>query len=105
MIWVLVVFLTLLSGGSSWLTYVTIKKNLALNDQREELVDTIEESLDMLEDIYERIAAAAEVPVLSDEPIIRDLLSDIKRLKNAVLLIASKVVVYGDNGDDNEEDE
>jgi len=104
MIWVLVVFLLLLSAGSSWLTYVTIKKNLVLNDQREELVDTIEESLDMLEDIYERIAAAAEIPVLSDEPIIRDLLSDIKRLKNAVLLIASKVVVYGDNGEE-EEDE
>ena|SRR3990167_7705202 len=104
MIWVLVVFLVLLSGGLSWLTYVTIKKNLALNDQREQLVDTIEESLDMLEDIYERIAAAAEIPVLSDEPIIRDLLSDIKRLKNAVLLIASKVVVYGDNGEE-EEDE
>lgn len=104
MIWVLVVFLTLLSGFLSWLSYVTIKKNLALEDQREALVDTIEESLDMLEDIYVRIAAAAEIPVLSDEPVIRDLLSDIKRLKNAVLLIASKVVVYGDNGD-NEEDE
>jgi hypothetical protein len=104
MIWVALVFFILLSGGLAWLNYKTIKKNLQLEDQREALVDTIEESLDMLSDIYDRIAAAAEIPVLSDEPIIRDLLSDIKRLKNAVLLIASKVVVYGDNGE-NEEDE
>lgn len=100
MIWVLVVFLTLLAGFFGWLSYVTIKKNLHLEDQREELVDTIEESLDMLDECYTRIAHAAEIPVLSDEPVIRDLLSDIKQAKNAVLAIASKVVMYGDDEQD-----
>lgn len=100
MIWILVCLLVLLVVVLSGLTYMTIKKNLILEDQRETLVDIIEESLDELDECFANIARAAEVPVLSDEPIIRDLLADIKRVKNAVLAIASKVVIYGDNEED-----
>ena len=103
MIWVLVAFLVLALAASVWLNVVTVRKNLALNDQREELVDVIEESLDMLDSCYTSIAHNAEIPVLSDEPIIRELLSDIKRAKNAVLAIAGKVVIYGQ--DKREEDD
>lgn len=76
-----------------------IRKNLQLNDQREELVDTIEESLDMLEEVYKRIAKTAELPVAIDDPIVRDLLSDIKGAKHAVLAIANNVVAYGEDED------
>lgn len=100
MIWILIILLFLSTGFFAWLSYVAIKKNLALEDQREALVDQIEESLDMLEDVYVNIARTAEIPVLSDEPIIRDLLSNIKTAKNTMLAIASKVVVYGDNKED-----
>jgi len=104
MIWVLVVLLTLALAGSIWLNVITVRKNLALADQRETLVDTIEESLDILDECYTAIAATAEIPVLSDEPVIRDLVSNIKRAKNAVLAIAGKVVMYGED-DYAEEDE
>jgi hypothetical protein len=95
MVWLLLVVIASLLGGSIWLNVHTIRQNLALADQREALVDTIEESLDTLETVYNSIAHAAEIPVLSDEPIIREVLSDIKRAKNAVLTIAGQVVVYG----------
>ena len=95
MIWFALIVLLLLLAGSAWLNVHTIRKNLELNDQREELVTTIEEALDMLESCYGNIAHAAQLDVLSDEPVIRDLLNDIKRAKNAVMLIASKVVTYG----------
>ena len=104
MIWLALVLLLLLIG-SVWLNVKTIRQNLQLNDQREELVDVIKESLDHLDDIYGNIARAAEIPVLSDEPIIRDLLSDIKRAKNAVLAIAGKVVIYGEDKGSPEGDE
>lgn len=99
MAWFLLALVTLLLGGSAWLNFITIRKNLELSDQREALVDTIEESLDELDDCYSRISRIADNPVYSDEPSIRELVSDIKHVKNAVLAIASKVVVYGEEKD------
>lgn len=105
MIWLLVVVLLLALGGSIWLNVHVIKKNLLLSDQREQLVDQIEDSLDVLDDVYTRLAHNAEIPVLSDEPIIREVLADLKRSKNAVLAIAGKVVTYGEEKDAKEGDE
>jgi hypothetical protein len=96
MLWLIIVFLMLCLAASVWLNVHVVRKNLILADQREELVDTIEVSLDTLDNCYSNIARSAEIPVLSDEPVIREVLSDIKRAKNAVLAIASKVVIYGE---------
>lgn len=95
MIWFALALLVLL-GGSTWLNVITIKRNLVLSDQHEMLVDQIEESLDMLDECYTRLAHNAEIPVLSDEPVIREVIADIKRARDAVLAIASKVVTYGE---------
>ena len=97
MAWLLVGMLAALLALSVYLNVVCIRRNLELNDQRERLVDQIEESLDVLDECHMRLAHNAEIPVLSDEPIIRELLADIRRAKNAVLAIASKVVIYGDD--------
>lgn len=94
--WFLVIIFTLLLTASIYVNVKVIKTNLVLSDQREQLVDQIEESLDMLDECYTRMAHNAEIPVLSDEPVIREVISDIKRAKNTVLAIAGKVVTYGD---------
>lgn len=95
MIWFLLAGLSVALVVSVWANVVLIKKNLVLSDQREALVDQIEESLDRLDTCYASLVHSSEIPVLSDEPVIRGVLSDIKRAKNAVLAIASKVVTYG----------
>jgi hypothetical protein len=103
MIWLLIFFMVAF-GLSAWLNVHTIMKNLQLADQREDLVDTIQESLDLLDGCYSDIARNAEIPVLSDEPVIREVLAAIKRSRNAVLSIAGKVVIYGsEQGDEKEE--
>jgi len=102
MIWFFLVSLVLALGASITLNVFVIRKNLALADQRETLVDTIERSLDMLDECYTRLAHNADIPVLSDEPIIREVLSDIKGAKNAILAIASEVVIYGEDNDSSE---
>jgi len=96
MLWVWAITVTLLLIGSVWLNVRVIKQNIALNDQREDLVDQIEESLDMLDNCYSRLTHHSEIPVLSDEPIIQDVVRDIKLARNTVLAVASKVVTYGD---------
>lgn len=79
---------------------ISIARNLQYADKLEVLGDQIEESLDVLDDAYQRIAKVAEMPVMSDEPIIQQLLQDIKHAKHAVLLVANKVVVFDREDDD-----
>lgn len=104
MILVWAILVTLLLGGSVWLNVRVIRQNMQLNDQREDLVDQIEESLDMLDTCYGRLAHHAEIPVLSDEPIIQDVVYDIKRARNTVLAVASKIVTYGSEASEKEEE-
>jgi hypothetical protein len=70
------------------------KQNLQLNDKHEELVDQLEESLDILDECYARITRASDMEVLSDEPIVREVMSSIRHAKHAVLMIANKIVIY-----------
>jgi len=95
MLWAWAIITTLLLGAAVWYGVFVTRKNLELNDQRENLVDQIEESLDVLDQCYSRLAHHADIPVLSDEPIIQELVSDMKRARNAVLKVASLIVTYG----------
>ena len=99
--WAIIV--TLLLAGAVWYGVFVTKKNLQLSDQREDLADQIEESLDMLDNCYSRLAHHAEIPVLSDEPIIQDVVRDIKLARNTVLAVASKVATYGSDEKETEE--
>jgi hypothetical protein len=99
--WAIIV--TLLLIGAVWYGVVVTQKNLELNDQREALVDQIEESLDMLDNCFSRLDHHSKIEVLSDEPIIQDVVRDIKLARNTVLAVASKVVTYGSDKKDTEE--
>lgn len=99
MLWFMLTVLFLMLAGSVWINVKLTKKCLQMSEQRDDLVDVIEESLDVLDSCYTSIAHAAEIPVLSDEPVVKNLLADIRRSKNAVLAIAGKVVVYGQEKD------
>lgn len=103
MLWAWAIIATLVLIGSIWLNVRTVRQNLQLNDQREDLVDQIEESLDMLDQCYSRLAHHASLDVMSDEPVIQDVVRDIKLARNTVLAVASKVATYG--GDERKEAE
>jgi hypothetical protein len=102
MLWTWAIIMTLMFAGAVWYSVIVTRKNLELNDQREALVDQIEESLDMLDNCYVRLMHHSEIPVLSDEPIIQDVVRDIKLARNTVLAVASKVVTYGSDEKDTE---
>jgi hypothetical protein len=59
------------------------------------LEDQVEESLDILDENYQLLATAASHPVMSDEPVIKQVMADIKSARDAVLLIANKLVTFG----------
>ncbi len=86
------------------LLFLSIKKNLEFEDRFEEIGTQTEESLDILNDCYQRIAKVTEMPVGSDDPIVQQLLADIRHAKHAILLVANKVVTFDRDEDEQEQE-
>lgn len=77
-------------------------KCLELAEKIEELGEQVDESLDIIDDCYKRISQASEIPVTSDDPVVQQFVSDVKRTKDALLLIANKVIVFDTTEEDND---
>lgn len=76
-------------------------KCLEFAEKIEELGEQVDESLDIIDDCYKRISQASETPVTSDDPVVQQFVSDVKRTKDALLLIANKVIVFDTTEEDN----
>jgi len=61
------------------------------------LEEEIEESLDILDDCHNSIHKVTLEPVSSDDPLVRQVLIDIRRARDAMLVIANKIVVFNKN--------
>jgi len=85
------------------LLIVSVKKNFQLINQLEDVSNQVEESLDILDSYYQKIDLKSKTEIWSDEPIVKDLIEDIKGCKNAVLLVANKVYSPLEQNDENDE--
>lgn len=76
--------------------YLSLMKNFEMSDRLESVEEAIEESLDMLNDVYGRIEAKSKMEVFSDEPVVKELVRDIveskKMIHKVALLIDSSLV-------------
>ena len=82
---------------------LSVRRNFQQADKLDELGDQVNESLDVLDECYSRIAKVAEHDVMSDEPLVRELMSDIRSARGAVLLVANKLVTFDYEEDDSKE--
>jgi hypothetical protein len=100
---VIVFGLTALSFTLGSLLFLSVRKNFQLIDKLDEVTTQVEESLDLLDEYHMRIDMKSKAEVLFDDPLVKDLIQDIKGCKNAVLLVANKV--YSPLEDPQEENE
>lgn len=68
--------------------FFSVKRNIALYEKLEEVSERIESSIDLLEEQYSIIESKLKIEVFSDEPVVRDLVEDMKIAKNSVLKVA-----------------
>lgn len=80
----------------------SIMKNLESDDRiddmsegYEQMDDTIDEALETIDECYGRIARAATTPLMSDEPEVKELMSNLKHIRTAVLDVANKLNTLG----------
>lgn len=73
---------------------IMVQRNLQLVDKLDELGEQVDESLDILNESYSKIDRATKLEVLSDEPVIVGVLKDVKKARDAVLIVANKLVTF-----------
>ena len=73
---------------SSVALYFSLKKNLQLVDELEKIEEKLDDSAKILEDCYEKIEKKSKIEVFSDDPIVKELVEDMKDAKNAIMLIS-----------------
>ena len=73
---------------SSSLLFFSVKRNMEYMEKLDEIEESLQQSIEILEVQYQTIAQKTKIEVFSDEPLIRDLVRDISVAKNAVLHVA-----------------
>lgn len=83
-----------------YLLYISTKKNLELMEMIDDVDEKVENCLDVLDACHQSFDLKLKMEVFTDEPVVKDLIQDIKNAKESVYLIAKSL-----NGDDTEKDE
>lgn len=100
--WLIIIALVIYAIGVTIAFIFSLRMNFDYSDKMQEIKEATEESLDVLNTFYQRAAARAELEVMSDEPVIRELVADLKGSRDAILLVAN-IIVDPLQNDDNEE--
>lgn len=95
----------LLTISLSLISYLSIKRIAYLVNTLETVQNQVEESLDIIDNCYTKIVKISEIPVVYDDPTVRSLIVEIKNTKNAVLLIANKLVSFSNENNESDEQE
>jgi hypothetical protein len=95
---VILLVLVIALGFSVYMNYKLSRHVLNLEDR-------VEESLDILDEVYERMAYIASTPLMSDEPLVRDMINAIKGARDSILLIANKLFAFGQNSSQEPDDD
>jgi hypothetical protein len=74
-----------------------IRKHLSLLEKFDTIVEQVEESLDMIDSSYSRMANLLETPVLLDDPVVVELVQSAKNAKDSLLLVANKITINEDS--------
>lgn len=90
MIFVLL-FFVIFSVASSLGLYFSVKKNLEMFEELEKTEQQFQEVVENLEFYYKRIEKKSKLELFSDDQIVRELVEDMKQIKNLISLISGSL--------------
>ena len=88
----MVMTLSILSGALFVLLGISVYFNIKLGITVLRIQDSVEETLDILDERYESISKILEIPLYNDSPEIRKIHKDIELCRDAVLFIANRLI-------------
>lgn len=78
---------------------------IVINDRMENILEATEDALDEIDRVGERLTALSKVPLLSDEPEVRRMVSDVRSVRTSVFRIGAALdgAVYDDDEEEKED--
>lgn len=74
------------------IVYWLVRRQLTFIDKLEDINDRVEESLDILDQSYNRLSRLLETPVLFDDPVVVEMVESAKSARDAILVVANNIV-------------
>lgn len=84
---------------------ISVRKSLYLVEKLDEIGVQVEESLDLIDECYRDVSRHLKSPVLFDDPVVITMIKDVKRARDAMLLIANKMTKPFSNTSEDDLDE
>jgi len=85
--------------------FFSLRLNLRCYEKIQSVAEQVEKSLDVLDTCYQRADSRAKLEVFSDDPIVKELVDDIRITRDSILLVANLIIEpyqennnVGDNG-------
>lgn len=85
---------------SSTALYFSLKRNFELIDELEKITDKLDSSIVALEGCYKKIEKKSKLEVFSDDPIVKELILDMKEAKSTIMLISESFSLEVTESDD-----
>ena len=88
--------------STSVLLFFSLKKNVELVEIIEDSTEQVEKSLEILEFYQERIERKSKLEIMLDDPIVRELIEDMRGSKEALSSIKEQLVEFIQTEDEEE---
>ena len=88
--------------STSVLLFFSLKKNVELVEIIEDSTEQVEKSLEILEFYQERIERKSKLEIMLDDPIVRELIEDLRGSKEALSSIKEQLVEFIQTEDEEE---
>lgn len=83
---------------------LSVRRNMSYMETIENTAEQVQTSLDVLDECYRRASDRAALEVMSDEPVIREMVKDLKDSRDAILLVANLIVKPFQTDEDDEDE-
>jgi len=80
--------------------FTVTKRSLKLVEKLDEIGTQVEESLDIIDESYKSVSKHLKSPVLFDDPVVTTMIKDVKNSREAMLLIANKIMIPFEKAED-----
>lgn len=78
--------------GLTVMLTLVVRKCLFLSEKMEEINLCVEQCLDKVNDLFQNAQKKAQLDIFLDEPVVRDLVNDLKVFRDTLLVVANKLV-------------
>jgi len=98
-----IIILVIVCGFLGSCLFISVNKNLDQQDSIDTIRDMMQESINHLNNVFIKVEAKTKLEVMSDDPIVRDLVNDIRDARDTLKYVLDSILTLATSDDRNDE--